>query len=100
MTNPAGFDSGEPSAIGHYDVIEQDADFFNRHLRSFVPPGAFDAHGHLYASTHIGPTYQSSYLASAPDPGDWQAYRKQVSRWMGDRTPTGGLFFPYPRKDV
>ncbi|MBM3801186.1 MAG: aminotransferase class III-fold pyridoxal phosphate-dependent enzyme [Acidimicrobiia bacterium] len=100
MTTLTESKSDERAALRHFDVLEQDAEFFDRHLRSFVPPGAFDAHGHLYASSHIGPTYQSSHLALAPDPGDWEAYRKQISGWMGDRTPIGGLFFPFPRVDV
>ena len=83
-----------------FEVRPEDAELFQSHLRSFVPPEAFDAHAHFYERSHIGPTYADSYLKDAPDPGGWAAYRRQVSKWMGDRTARGGLFFGMPRRDV
>ena len=83
-----------------FEVRPEDAELFQSHLRSFVPPEAFDAHAHFYERSHIGPTYADSYLKDAPDPGGWAAYRSQVSKWMGDRTANGGLFFGMPRRDV
>ncbi len=89
-----------PVSPGNYEVTEADVTLFNRHLRNFVPPGAFDAHAHFYDRSHIGPTFQTSYLKDAPQPGGWVAYQEQVSKWMRDRTPSGGLFFPMPRKGM
>ena len=87
-------------SAGDFEVLPEDTELFHSHLRSFVPPEAFDAHAHFYERSHIGPTFESSYLKSAPDPGGWAAYRRQVSKWMGDRTAKGGLFFAMPRRDV
>ena len=89
-----------PVSPGHYQVTKADVALFNRHLRSFVPPDAFDAHAHFYDRAHIGPSLESSYLKEAPQAGGWAAYQKQLSQWMGDRTPSGGLFFAMPRKGV
>ncbi|MBM3775665.1 MAG: aminotransferase class III-fold pyridoxal phosphate-dependent enzyme, partial [Acidobacteria bacterium] len=63
-------------------------------------PGAFDAHGHFYSRAHQGASYAGSTLSLGPEPAGWAAYRDQVSQWMGDRTPAGGLFFAFPRKDA
>ena len=87
-------------SAGDFEVLPEDTELFHSHLRSFVPPEAFDAHAHFYERSHIGPTFESSYLKSAPDPGGWTAYQRQVSKWMGDRTAKGGLFFAMPRRDV
>ena len=39
-----------------FEVRPEDAELFQSHLRSFVPPEAFDAHAHFYERSHIGPT--------------------------------------------
>ncbi len=88
------------SSAGDYDVVPEDIALFQSHLRSFIPPEAFDAHAHFYERSHIGPTFETSYLKHAPNPGGWIAYQHQVSKWMGDRTAKGGLFFAMPREDM
>ena len=71
-----------------------DREFFDRHLRSFVPPGAFDTHAHLYTAGNRPPTFpcgQSGGAVGRPE------YDRGVAAYMGDRRPAGGLFFPLPR---
>ena len=84
----------------HFDVTPADVALFNAELRDFIPPKIFDAHGHLYAKDHLGPKGESGMFALSPDPGGFDLYRKQVGRWMGDRTAIGGLFFAMPFPDV
>ena len=82
-----------------FDVVARDVEFFQRHLRNFVPPGAFDAHGHLYDLGHLRSQMNAS-LALGPERNDWKSYQDHTNRWMGDRTPTGGLFFAFPDSDL
>ena len=55
-------------SAGDFEVLPEDTELFQSHLRSFVPPEAFDAHAHFYERSHIGPTYASSYLKECPRP--------------------------------
>lgn len=84
------------SRTGHYQVIPQDVQIFTHHLRNFVPPEAFDVHGHFYDRSHIDPTFEINYLKEAPNPVGWDTYQDQISKWMGDRVPKNGLFFAMP----
>ncbi|MCC6239306.1 MAG: amidohydrolase family protein [Phycisphaerales bacterium] len=80
----------------HHPVLCRDAEFFDRELRSFVPPGAFDAHAHLY--TFPGTFPPSEYKVANAQDGimSVQAYQQFTSAWMGDRYPRNGLFFGVP----
>lgn len=80
-------------------VLEQDLELFDRELRSFVVPGSFDAHCHLYdpklsggAGAHLLPAGHATMTR--------ELYTEMITAWMGDRCPTGGLFFPYPHRDA
>lgn len=70
--------------------------FFNRFLRSFVPPSSFDAHLHLYRGVDALPGLPRSVLDEHGN-ASWAAYCKSVETWMGDRRPTGGLIFTIPK---
>ena len=83
-----------------FTVTNDDVDFFNRHLRNFVPTESFDSHAHFYENSHLGNTLNDNYLKYRPNPGGWAAYQKHLKMLMGDRAPQGGLFFAMPRKDV
>lgn len=72
---------------------------WQRSLAKFVPPGAFDVHAHLYR--------REDALASLPaELEDAQgrvgraSYDANVRRWLGDRVPSGGLFFSIPKPTV
>ena len=82
-----------------FDVVSRDVEFFQRHLRNFVPPESFDAHGHLYDLRHLR-SRMNAKLALGPERNDWKAYQDHTIRWMGDRAPTGGLFFAFPDSDL
>ena len=91
----------DSSNAKHFDVTQRDAELFDRFLRSFVPPDAFDAHLHLFDKAHVKEgTYDDSYMAAAPQRAGFQVYRDQVSLWMGDRTPTGGLLMGMPNANL
>ncbi len=72
---------------------------FERQLRSFVPPGCFDAHLHLYRGADATATLPDS-VPDADGNASWQAYCQSVERWMGDRRPTGGLAFTIPKREL
>ena len=76
-------------------VSDADAEFFARQLRAFVPPGAFDAHAHLFDPRFTGGA-GAGLLPEGTAACDRAAYDRMVGAWMGDRLPTGGLFFPWP----
>src|SRR4051794_24193760 len=78
-------------------VTARDRDLFERHLRSFVPLGAYDAHAHWYTLSASGllrpeqipTTTQEDEIGAA-------LYRECTAAWMGDRCPDAGLFFGLP----
>ncbi len=97
---PATTVTGSPPKVGPgpYEVAPRDVEFFQRYLRNFVPPDAFDVHGHMYALDHLG--VPNAAVQPGPARTDWETYHHDTSLWMGDRAPTGGLFFPFPSKSL
>lgn len=75
---------------------QEPLDFFNKFLRSFVPPNSFDAHLHLYRQADAIDGLPRSVL-DAEGNASWAAYCAAVEQWMGDRRPTGGLIFTVPK---
>lgn len=75
---------------------ETPLDFFNKFLRSFVPPNSFDAHLHLYREQDGTPNLPRELLDANHNVG-WSQYCWAVERYMGDRRPTGGLIFNFPK---
>ena len=80
-------------------VNKQDTDLFNRQLKNFVPPDAFDAHAHLWRVTDLG-TPVPALAASGPAEVTRAVYDQRLSMWMPDRCPTAGLFFPFPTRQM
>ncbi|MGB7157620.1 MAG: amidohydrolase family protein [Tepidisphaeraceae bacterium] len=78
-----------------HTVAARDVELFDRLLRSFVPPGAFDVHAHLYPLASCGFDFPADRLASDADVGI-ATYRLTTEAWMGDRSPRRGLFFGIP----
>jgi glutamate-1-semialdehyde 2,1-aminomutase len=76
--------------------IQAASEFFDKFLRSFVPPGNFDAHAHLYRGADATAAMPREILDTAGN-ASWSAYCQGVERWMGDRRPSGGLFFTVPK---
>lgn len=70
--------------------------YFDKFLRSFVPPDAFDAHMHLYRGEDATASLPKELLDEQGN-ASWAAYCKNVERWMGDRRPSGGLIFTIPK---
>ncbi|MDB5386356.1 MAG: kanB [Planctomycetaceae bacterium] len=70
--------------------------FFDKFLRSFVPPDSFDAHLHLYRDVDSTPAMPKELVDPNSNVG-WSAYCWAVERWMGDRRPSGGLIFTVPK---
>lgn len=81
---------GEMMRPSRWTVTDADRAIFRRHLRSFVPPDAFDAHAHLYPAAAAG-----GDVSSETDVG-LATYRASMRAWMGDRCPRDGLFFGPP----
>jgi glutamate-1-semialdehyde 2,1-aminomutase len=77
-----------------FDVLPGDRDLFDRRLRGFVPPDAFDAHAHLYDLRTFAPTNEN--LPVEESRVGFEVYQRWQARWMGDCCPADGLFFPYP----
>ena len=88
-----GGDLGTPA----YRTDEADRELFDRKLRDWMPPNAFDAHAHLYDCRHLVPGSTAESFYAAPDIR-FATYVERNSAWMGDRCPSGGLFFPFPKK--
>lgn len=68
---------------------------FEKHLRSFVPPDAFDAHAHWYTLPALG----FDDLQDVPEAEHGigaSVYQERTAAWMGDRCPADGLYFGLP----
>ncbi|MFO1095479.1 MAG: amidohydrolase family protein [Planctomycetaceae bacterium] len=89
----SGADLGSPM----YRTDDADCELFDRKLRSWMPPGAYDAHAHLYDLRHLVPGSTRDSFYGAPEIG-YATYVERTSAWMGDRCPSGGVFFPFPVK--
>ena len=83
----------EPFPADHaygMQVLARDRELFDRELRSFVPPGSFDAHGHLYdAAFDVGPGGEK-WLPAGHRAITRALYDEMTGGWMGDRLPRGG----------
>ncbi|MFA9480286.1 aminotransferase class III-fold pyridoxal phosphate-dependent enzyme [Phycisphaerales bacterium AB-hyl4] len=84
---------------GPFEVTEADRQAFAQHLRSFVPPKVFDTHGHIY---RCADGQGLEVIRRGPAVVDLATYRQEIGKWMGDRAPRAGLFFPtpFPKVDV
>jgi glutamate-1-semialdehyde 2,1-aminomutase len=81
--------------VHRVEYAEEDRELFDRFLRDFVPPNAFDAHAHLYDLRHLAP--EATFDDFKGPPGiDHDVLVRSMRRWMGDRVVTDGLYFPYP----
>lgn len=76
-----------------------DLELFERQLKGFVPPDAFDAHAHLWRVPDLGAP-PSPMLAAGPAEVTRAVYDSHVSQWLPGRCPTGGLFFPFPARTL
>ena len=83
--------------VDSFDVTSRDVELFTKFLRSFVPENAFDAHGHWWDLDHLVPEAPDGFTKMPAQTG-WKSYCEQVGKWMGDRTPSAGLFFSFPTK--
>lgn len=81
------------------EVNEFDLDLWDRFLKDFVPSESFDAHAHLWRNVDLGkPT--PALAAAGPEVVTRSVYDERLSLWMPDRCPTGGLFFPFPTRQL
>ncbi|MBL9151487.1 MAG: aminotransferase class III-fold pyridoxal phosphate-dependent enzyme [Verrucomicrobiales bacterium] len=78
---------------------EADLDLWHRHLADFVPPDAFDAHAHLWRVADLG-TPTPALAGHGPAVVTRAVYDERLSLWMPGRCPTGGLFFPFPTRQL
>lgn len=78
-----------------HPVSASDRALFERHLRSFVPPNAFDVHAHWYTLSALG-LHSAQELRGLDDGIGAATYQEKTSAWMGDRCPSDGLFFGLP----
>lgn len=82
-----------------FEVTQADRALFETHLRSFVPPNAFDAHAHLYDLRHLSPGTPEEAFGGPPLVGH-AVLARSMARWMGDRVITDGLYFPFPARTL
>lgn len=79
-----------------FSAQDADRELFQTHLASFVPPGSFDVHVHLYTIAGL-----NLNVPLSPDEAQerigFDDFRKGLRTWMGDLAPTDGLFFARPR---
>jgi glutamate-1-semialdehyde 2,1-aminomutase len=82
-----------------YRFDDADRDLFDRKLRSWMPPAAFDFHAHLYDLRMLVPGAAAEGFAGPVEVG-YDTYLQHQRTWLGDRAPTATLFFPFPAKKL
>jgi glutamate-1-semialdehyde 2,1-aminomutase len=82
-----------------FRTTEHDRELFEKHLASFVPPDAFDAHAHWYDMRIFAPNASADEFDGGPWVGH-QRYESAVSGWMAEKCPHSGLFFPMPARGL
>jgi glutamate-1-semialdehyde 2,1-aminomutase len=85
--------------VHRFRYSDEDRELFDSHLRSFIPPGAFDAHAHLYDLRHLAPQASFADFGGRPEI-DHDVLLASMRQWMGDRVVSEGLFFPYPLRHL
>lgn len=78
-----------------FRYADADRELFDRRLRDFLPPDAFDVHAHLYDLRHLAPQASAGDFAGSPRI-DHDVLRRSMQQWMGERVITEGLYFPFP----
>jgi glutamate-1-semialdehyde 2,1-aminomutase len=68
-------------------------------VRSFVPPACFDAHLHLFRRQDASDSVPRDVFDPEGRAGR-PAYCRSLERWMGDRRPSGGLAFGFPKRGL
>ncbi len=94
MSTPAASELSNPYAL---QVFDHDRELFERELRAFVPPLSFDAHGHLY-DPQVSAGAGAMFVPAGESAMTRELYTRMLQGWMGDRVPSGGLFFPFPKR--
>jgi glutamate-1-semialdehyde 2,1-aminomutase len=79
-----------------HEIAPRDIELFERHLASFVPPDAFDAHAHLYPLATVGVDFPHEVKPARDTVVGMADYRQSTGAWMGNRCPRRGLFFGLP----
>ncbi|MDP6360051.1 MAG: hypothetical protein QF473_33360, partial [Planctomycetota bacterium] len=87
--------AGQAGNANHFVVHPSDRELFQKHLHSFVPPGAFDAHAHVYDLRHISPGTPEDAFGGSPEI-TISRIQECTGKWMGDRVIRDGLYFPFP----
>src|SRR5436189_3423972 len=96
MTTPSTPSAAQLYRRSAHAVTPADRELFDRHLATFVPPGAFDVHAHAYKLSASGLLPSGEQVAADEDKVGLAAYREHTTAWMGDRCPSAGLFFGLP----
>ena len=81
------------------DITDADLELFEATVGNFVPPDAFDAHAHWYDLRHIVSLGPDDEPFANPEVG-YDAMVESMTRWMGSRVITKGLYFPFPMRDL
>lgn len=81
-----------------WQLREEDHEFFEDEIDSFLPQQIFDAHCHLYRSDHFGAPVPP-LAASGPAVADWACYLRHMHSVMPGRQYSG-LAFPFPSRSV
>jgi glutamate-1-semialdehyde 2,1-aminomutase len=76
-----------------------DRELFDHELRSWMPPGAYDVHAHLYDLRMLVPQSDDRSFEGPAQVG-FATYQQHQRAWMGDRAPAEGLFFPFPARGL
>lgn len=69
---------------------------FRAALQLFVPPNTFDAHLHLFRRQDV-PGSVPAELFDPDGQAGWSSYTRAADTWMGERRPTAGLAFAFPK---
>ena len=79
-------------------MLDEDREFYQRELASFVPPRIFDAHAHLHTKAQFRGALPD-WVSAGPDIVGLDEYRSRTAEVLPGRD-CSGLFFPFPNVNV
>ena len=83
----------------NYYVLPADVELFQREFRSFIPTTCFDSHVHWYDLKHLSPGTPDSAFPN-PTAVGYDSMKQSMTRWMGDKFISDGLYFPLPHRGL
>ncbi|QDU56871.1 aminotransferase class III-fold pyridoxal phosphate-dependent enzyme [Aeoliella mucimassa] len=80
-------------------VFEENTQLLREACHDYLPSTCFDFHAHLYYRDH-GSSSLPDHLGNRDSWVGIEHWQASLDEWMGECSPTAGLFFAYPKRGI